>query len=89
MASAQEITESLVVLNATVQQLQSRIVNAAGVIQAQSVRIQQLEGAQGAQEGDGGRKHLKRTIDIKVLAPDPFTAKDEHRWREWSEEFED
>ena len=89
MASAQEITESLVALNATVQQLTSQIANANGVIQAQAVRIQTLEGAQGAQGHDGERKPFKRMIDTKVLSPAPFTAKDEHRWREWSEEFED
>ena len=88
MASQAEITQQIVALNATVGELQARAAEAKNIIEAQHTRIGTLEAsAQGG--GRGGGHEYKRRVDLKVLAPEPFTAKDEHRWREWAEEFED
>ena len=87
-ATAQELTDNLVALSSTVQTLNVQLLVANGLIQEQSVRIQTLEGRQGAQAGEGERKPFERVFDMKNHGPDPFTIKDEHRWREWSEEME-
>ena len=67
----------------------------SNVIAAQSAKVLQLEaqvtsaaGASGFAPG-GPREPYKSTIDLKVLLPDPFLAKDGGRWREWAEDFED
>ena len=77
MASSEEVTASLIALNSSVNQLTQQVAIANGVIQAQANRIQALEGVQGSQAQDGERKPFKRTIDTKVLSPEPFTAKDD------------
>ena len=95
MANASEVTASIVALNATVLSLQQRMAEASNVIAAQSAKVQQLEAQVASAAGASGfaprepREPYKRTIDLKVLLPDPFLAKDEGRWREWAEEFED
>ena len=88
MATAQELTDNLVALSTTVQTLTTQLAVANGLIQEQSVRINTLEGRNGAQGAEGAGRPFERVFDMKNHGPDPFTAKDEHRWREWSEEME-
>ena len=83
MASAAEITQQIMRLNATVGELQARAAEAMYVIEAQHARIGTLEGeirTQGGGQtgGHGGGQDYKRRVDLKVLAPEPFTSKDEH-----------
>ena len=82
MANASEVTASIVALNATVLSLQQRMAEASNVIAAQSAKVQQLEAQVASAAGASGfaprepREPYKRTIDLKVLLPDPFLAKD-------------
>ena len=91
-ASLDEITQQVINLNSVIKELQVGAAEAKRVIEAQHARINLLQqpggaGGQGREQGDHHR--FQRRVDLKVLAPEPFTSKDEHRWREWAEEFED
>ena len=91
-ASLDEITQQVINLNSVIKELQVGAAEAKRVIEAQHARINLLQqpggaGGQGREQGDHDR--FQRRVDLKVLAPEPFTSKDEHRWREWAEEFED
>jgi hypothetical protein len=95
MANPSEVTAPIVALNATVLSLQQRMAEASNVIAAPSAKVQQLEAQVATAAGASGfaprepREPHKRTIDLKVLLPDPLLAKDEGRWREGAEESED
>ena len=86
-ASVADLTAQIVSLNSAVHDIQQRFEGANAVIAAQSQRIGQLE-QRGTSAGQSfPREPLKRTVDLKSLTPEPFTSKDEGRWREWAEEF--
>ena len=86
MASLQDLTDQIVALNAAVADINTRFAHANVVIAAQAQRIAQLE-AKPSSTSPSAYNPDERRIDHRSLVPETFLAKDEAKFREWSEEF--